>query len=474
MSGSTPPATWPLILGPTARAIPLEPLLAALQGGGRVPGSGAQLCTLGDLDELLKTGEADPRPGRLLLDADCIPPSDLGFVTRFLSRHSRWQLWLFGEDDHCRAARTLLTLPQTRWCGWPLDLEQLQRLLVGTGDGPPSQAGGVHPKPRAANRPAVTQPQPSPAGAQTKLEEDLGKIESILAGNTLADDPAVDLESSISDTEPAELTLTHEELEAFQASIAANYPSDPATSEPEKVEAPEPAPQASGSLPPKWYRSQVADLADIAQRLDLALNALREQHQENDGGGETSAALDDPIERLGHDALRLVQFSRTLGYLAAPPGQGDDLIRLDTLLQETMSGMSDSGSGGARFLFRAEGPLEIRSDKGLMVLVLDAVLALANGAAGADGEVRASAVKVAREEGPPQAELHISFPTGPLAEIPPPEVLEPYGLRGKLPGLGPNALAAASRILEGQGGSLLYGEGDEPGQALFVLRLPCA
>jgi hypothetical protein len=136
--------------------------------------------------------------------------------------------------------------------------------------------------------------------------------------------------------------------------------------------------------------------------------------------------------------------------------------------------MADSGSGRARFLFRAEGPLEVRSDKGLMVLVLDAVLALANGAAGPEGEVRASAVEVVGEEGPSQAELRISFPTGPLAEIPPPEVLEPYGLRGKLPGLGPNALAAASRILEGQGGSLLYGEGDEPGQALFILSLPCA
>jgi hypothetical protein len=474
MSGSTPYETWPIVLGPTPRMIPLEPLIAVLQQASRNPNGGPQLRTLAELGELLNTTESHSQPGRLLLDADATPQTDLGFVTRFLTHHPRWQLWLCGEDDQCRVARTLLALPQTRWCGWPLDLEQLQRLLVASADTPLPSKLSVAPKREEVDRPAHTQPQPSPRGPQTKLEEDLGKIESILAGDTLASEPSPILEHSPKAPDPGELSLTHEELEAFQASIAVNYPADQGTTEHETAEAVEPAPPSSDSAPPRWYRSQVADLADIAQRLDLALNALREQHQEAGGGGDTSGALDDPLERLSHDALRLVQFSRTLGYLAAPPGQGDDLLRLDTLLQETMSGMADTGSGRARFLFRAEGPVEVRSDKGLMVLVLDAVLALANGAAGPDGEVRASAVKVVEEEGSAQAELRISFPAGPLAEIPPPEVLEPYGLRGKLPGLGPNALAAASRILEGQGGGLLYGEGDEPGQALFILSLPCA
>jgi len=473
MSGSPPHSTWPLILGPTARAIPLEPLIAVLQEAGHHPDRRAQLRTLADLDELSDTREAHSHQGRLLLDADGIPQTDLGLVTRFLAHHPRWQLWLFGEDDHCRVARTLLALPQSRWCGWPLDLEQLQRLLVASGDAPLPSKLRVAPERKEVDRPA-TPPRPSSRGSQTKLEEDLDKIESILAGDTLADGSSTVPERPHDAPDPEELSLTHEELEAFQASIAANYPEGESTTETETTEAQEPDPPSAGSVPPRWYRSQVADLADIAQRLDLALNALREQHQEAGAGGDTSGALDDPIERLSHDALRLVQFSRTLGYLAAPPGQGDDLLRLDTLLQETMSGMADSGSGRARFLFRAEGPLEVRSDKGLMVLVLDAVLALANGAAGPEGEVRASAVEVVGEEGPSQAELRISFPTGPLAEIPPPEVLEPYGLRGKLPGLGPNALAAASRILEGQGGCLLYGEGDEQGQALFILSLPCA
>lgn len=470
MSGSTPSATWPLILGPTDRAIPLELLLAALQKTSPATGRG-QLRTLDDLGELLETRESHPTPGRLLLDADSIPTSDLGLVTRFLARHPHWQLWLFGEDDRRQTARTLLALPETRWCSWPLDLDQLQRLLISR-DGPAPKA--TAPDSKEMDRPTGTPRPPSPRGSRTKLEEDLGRIESILAGGPLGDEAFPTLEDSSEATNPGELVLTHEELEAFQASIAADVPSDLSSSESEASEEQEPEPQSGNSAPPRWYRSQVADLADIAQRLDLALNALREQHQEAEGGEGAAEALDDPIERLSHDALRLVQFSRTLGYLAAPPGQGDELLRLDTLLQESMSGMTDTGSGRARFLFRAEGPLEVRSDKGLMVLVLDAVLALANGAAGSEGEVRASAVEVAGKEGPPQAELRIAFPTGPLAEIPPPEVLEPYGLRGKLPGLGPNALAAASRILEGQGGSLLYGEGDEPGQALFVLSLPCA
>jgi hypothetical protein len=355
-----------------------------------------------------------------------------------------------------------------------LDLEQLQQLLVAQGGTPPTPPKTVVPISKEVDRPARTPHPPSSRGSRTKLEEDLGKIESILAGDPLGAEFFPEPEDSPEATDPEGLILTHEELEAFQASMAANYPPDLPPPDSEATEPQEPDPPGASSPPPRWYRAQVADLADIAQRLDLALNALREQHQEADGGGEATAALDDPIERLGHDALRLVQFSRTLGYLAAPPGPGDEILRLDTLLQETMSGMADTGSGRARFLFRAEGPLEVRSDKGLLVLVLDAVLALANGAAGSEGEVRASAVEVAAEEGPSQAELRISFPAGPLAEIPPPEVLEPYGLRGKLPGLGPNALAAASRILEGQGGSLLYGEGDEPGQGLFVLSLPCA
>ncbi len=474
MTGSTPSATWPLILGPTARAIPLEPLLAALQSANPVTGCAARLRTLGNLGELLETREAPSLQGRLLLDADGIPHADVGLVTRFLSRFPQWQLWLFGEDDHRQAARALLALPQTRWCGWPLDLEQLQQLLAIADGAPASPARVAVPESTKENRPAEIPHQPSSHGSRTKLEEDLGKIESILAGHPLGGEFPPSPEDSPEATDARELILTHEELEAFQASIAANYPADASPRDSEATESQEPGPSSPNSVPPRWYRSQVADLADIAQRLDLALNALREQHQEADGGEETSGALNDPIERLGHDALRLVQFSRTLGYLAAPPGPGDEVLRLDTLLQETMSGMTDTGSGRARFLFRAEGPLEVRSDKGLLVLVLDAVLALANGAAGSEGEVRATAVEVAGEEGPPLAELRISFPTGPLAEIPAPEVLEPYGLRGKLPGLGPNALAAASRILEGQGGSLLYGEDDEPGQALFVLSLPCA
>jgi len=304
-----------------------------------------------------------------------------------------------------------------------------------------------------------------------KLEEDLIKIESILSGDSLAALAMPDPASSLDTLTESDVILTHEELEAFQASMESGSFLEQPTEEPA---APHESPIEPSSAPPKWYKSQVADLADIAQRVDLALNVLREQHQDADLDGELVDALNDPIERLGHDALRLVQFSRTLGYLAAPPSQGKETLRLDTLLQETLTGLADSGPQRARYMFRAEGALEVRSDKGLLIQVLDALLILAGSAAGPGGEVRASAHAVSGEQGQALAELRIAFPAGLLSDVPAAEVLEPYGLRGILPGLGPNALAAASRIVEGQGGDLLYGEGAEPGQALFLLTLPCA
>jgi hypothetical protein len=474
-------------------------LIASLQETSSPPAGGARLRSLVDLAELLLAPVPASPIGRLMLDADHLPRADLGIVTRFLTRAPRWELWLFGEDDRCWVAQRLLALPQARWCGWPPDLEQLQRALVAPVDSrvpstpPPARHSESDPAPRAPQSgkspsapppeqrseggPAPRAPQfgKSPSAPDQRLETDLAKIESILAGDPLSSVSFPDPDGSSDALDEAELILTHEELEAFQASLAASHPLDQESDEPEQTPATQPpSPSTLSSAPPRWYRSQVADLADIAQRLDLALNALREQHQDADPAGKSTSALDETIERLGHDGLRLVQFARTLGYLAAPPGRGDDPIRLDTLLEESLAGMADTGSDRARFLFRAEGPLEVRSDKGLLVLVLDAILTLASSAAGPQGEVRASALEVTGEGGTPQAELRISFPAGPLADIPAPEVLEPYGLRGKLPGLGPNALAAASRIMEGQGGSLLYGEDSDPGQALFILSLPCA
>ena len=70
----------------------------------------------------------------------------------------------------------------------------------------------------------------------------------------------------------------------------------------------------------------------------------------------------------------------------------------------------------------------------------------------------------------------IDAPAGPLHALEPAEILEPYSFRRLLPSIGPNALAAASRILEGQGGSLVLertdGNPDQGPRFLFEVSLP--
>jgi hypothetical protein len=210
---------------------------------------------------------------------------------------------------------------------------------------------------------------------------------------------------------------------------------------------------------PAWYRDQVADLADMAQRLDLGLRRTLEAS----GHEETDAAL----ESLSHDVLRLGQFTRTLGYLAAPPGANGATLDLSGLAADFLSTLASEDEAGPRFLFRGEPETRVRADKGLLVLVLDALLTVTSLAAGHGGEVR-----VAVEREAEQAMASIQFPAGPLEDLEPARWMEPYALHRRLPGVGPNAVAAAASILAGQGGGLeLSAEG---ALRTFTLRLPLA
>ncbi|MDA0947989.1 MAG: hypothetical protein O2799_05690, partial [Planctomycetota bacterium] len=210
---------------------------------------------------------------------------------------------------------------------------------------------------------------------------------------------------------------------------------------------------------PAWYRDQVADLADMAQRLDLGLRRTLEAS----GHEETDAAL----ESLSHDVLRLGQFTRTLGYLAAPPGANGATLDLSGLAADFLSTLASEDEAGPRFLFRGEPETRVRADKGLLVLVLDALLTVTSLAAGHAGEVR-----VAVERETDQAKASIQFPAGPLEDLEPVRWMEPYALHRRLPGVGPNAVAAAASILAGQGGGLeLSAEG---ALRTFTLRLPLA
>ena len=210
---------------------------------------------------------------------------------------------------------------------------------------------------------------------------------------------------------------------------------------------------------PAWYRDQVADLADMAQRLDLGLRRTLEAG----GMEETDAAL----ESLSHDVLRLGQFTRTLGYLAAPPGANGATLDLSGLAADFLSTLASEDEAGPRFLFRGEPETRVRADKGLLVLVLDALLTVTSLVAGQGGEVR-----VAVERGEDQAHLTIQFPAGVLTDLEPARWMEPYALHRRLPGVGPNAVAAAASILAGQGGGLeLVADGS---QRTFQLHLPLA
>ena len=73
--------------------------------------------------------------------------------------------------------------------------------------------------------------------------------------------------------------------------------------------------------------------------------------------------------------------------------------------------------------------------------------------------------------GEPIAEVRLEFPAGPLAGTDIARVLEPYGVRRILPDLGPNALAAAIAIVEGQGGAATLGTNGD-GRFEWRVELP--
>ncbi|MEW6074552.1 MAG: hypothetical protein AB1726_18395 [Planctomycetota bacterium] len=94
---------------------------------------------LADLEELLARGPGD---GTLILEVGRVPGEDIGFVRRFLERHSSWRLVVVGDDPRHAVARGLLALPRAQWLPWPPDLDVLGALLPGPG------AGDGHSAPR--------------------------------------------------------------------------------------------------------------------------------------------------------------------------------------------------------------------------------------------------------------------------------------------------------------------------------------
>ncbi len=420
------------MLGPGEHLSGLRPLLDAL-----LPVPCQPLTDV--LDILTEPGTS----GRLLLDGETFPAEDLGLLRRFLERLPAWDLVLFGGQSPPPSLAPWIAPPRVRWVQWPPDVDQLRAFT--TPGLPPSNAPGPPAKSSADSQPQSTGPPES----------------AVAAGAT---PPAASVEASLeaSDGSPDDSPDEAADEAADLATIAAILGADPGP-----APAAPGAPQTNGPLlPPAWYRDQVADLADLAQGLELSSLAL---------GEDLSKKARESIgfQHLQGDLARLIQFTRTVGYIAAPPARGNQVLGLGTLVEEVLAQMPRRGDDGPRFLYRSRSTLPIRSDKTLLAQALDALLHVALHCAGVGEIVRVSVATGESAEAPPTEIVTIDFPAGPLAELPLERVFQPYGLRACLPDLGSNAILAAAGICRGQGGDLALEEG-LTGRRVWSITLPAA
>jgi|GEM_PF-5064047 len=451
-----------LSLGPGAPQ-QLEALLRS-QAHDRV------VTTLGDLADLLSEAQ-----GHALIDGALLPKEDLGILTRAL-KAGGLSISVLGGDPGAGALRELLKHPRTAWVPYPPDTEELSQLLIGrSSTADPSAPEDLRRSPRQerpkAERPSQAAPSPTPsqlpsdhAETTPKLTEEtatpppvdpnLAEIEAILGQPAAAFQAQAAPPERDKPTTPARAKATEPTPTQEPAQAEAAAPKEQA----EEVPSPAPAaPPALAGIPeePAWFKDQIADLADIVQAI----------HASTAGAlGETS----DAPPGLLADSMRLVQFTRTLGFLAAPPARGDAQFDLGDLSEELLRG-AGAAADAPRFLLKVSDPLPVRGDKELIVQAMDAFLVLARLCAGPEGEVRLFGKK-----GPDGgALLQLGFPRGPLGDMSPAEIVTPYALRASLPDMGKNALRAAARILEGQGGSAtLRDQGEGKLQLEIILPAP--
>lgn len=406
MTPREPSPTWTLMFGTGERLATLSSVLTPL-----APGAGVQ--TLNDLESLLDASESS---GTLVVDADRLSADDVVFVRRFASRQRGFRIVLVGDDATRRVARELLRLESARWIAWPPDLEHLRALAE-----PP----GAATIPRAENAPRA--PGAVAPTRAVAAPDEIAQIEAIL------DQP-----------------LGGRDARAEAPSNAPTPPAPPAPPPPAQAAAAPVAaaarePAATVASPSPYFRNQVADLADIAQRIELTLNVARESTQ--GAPGEKPA----PLDGLAQEVERLLQFTRTLGYLVAPPGTGEQTFDVGEMLEVLVAGVESQGPDWPRYHFRRDGPLVVRSDRQLLGQAFDAFFCVARGSAGR-GHIVHVEVKSSSAADPNQGHVTIDFPSGALQGTDPTRAIEPYALRKVLPELGPNALAAAIGIISGQGG----------------------
>lgn len=468
------------------------------------------IVSIRDLDELLD----GPLSGRVVVDADRISAEDVGLLARRVRRDGA-ELVLFGEDAGRTASRRLLFDFAARWISWPPDVRTLETLIGREQDEPRTT-----PTETPARSPVRLSPAEAPElpVAATEEEEEftlrpvraratgfglgpgeLEEIEAILEGRearalpsepssfpTFApleeeedDDEALaeldedddefgdeldddldelwgtdgpDWDASLEDDDDdfsgAEelrgegLELSDEELELLESELALGEGSSHALPD---------------HRPPVWFKDQVADLADHVQRLELSLTQAQDEGIDVHGPfGEGRAIQREKLSELQDETARLGQFTRTLSFLAAPPARGEQLFDLRTLLEEQVRGQA-GGEHAPRFMMRIPEILPVRSNKTLLLQAFDAFLFLARRCTDPTDTVRVEATPT-QVAGAPHVQVKIHFGRGPLQDLPVEEILRPYGVRRLVPEMGANALAAASGIVEGQGGEVRLAE----------------
>lgn len=480
------PAQGVLLVGPGPRAGELASLLAVLGAA-----QGVEVRAFSDLAELaLEAG----RGGLLVLDVDATPLEDVGYVRRFLAAHAGLDVVLLGSDPRSRTARML---GRRSFAHWPPDVEELAALLASARAASAPGPAGAGARSSAVHGTTTGSAPSTPSAPATRLERavsaaednELEQVRAILeAGpgpavpvSVPADEPldgargvrVVDLDG-LAGEDHADFETLHDGL-ALEASAQARTLDHARAGDRLPAEAPAreevetDAPRSVIDVPP-WWRAQVADLADSAQRIDLSVKMLAEAAPEIDEGDLDEART--RLRELEGEVARLLQFTRTLGYVAAPPPAGSQTFDLGEIVHLFASGLAQSGPEAPRCQFKAAPGATVRSDRQLLSQALDAVFFLVRCTSRKGDLVRA---QVLREDGAKGAwvELALDFPSGPLEGLGEDEVVSPYGLSDLFPELGPNALAAASGIVAGQGGRLTL-VNRARGRMTWHLRLPRA
>ncbi len=467
-----------LLVGPGVRAEGLARVLTAIGAPGDVDARAfADVATLAE----------SSAPGLLLVDADAVPIEDVGYVRRFLVAHPTLALVLFGDDPR---ARTVRALGSPRFAHWPPDVEELTALVALARAGSTAKARtGSSASPAAARSSGPTRTESEPRSSSTRsstADEDIDEMEevrAILEQSARADSGARDADelgrrspSEFPSDFPGEFApdfsaesdahaQTHAESLAEvrgAAALAVDEDADLAPTEADLADLQRPAIAA-----PPWWRAQVADLADAAQRIDLSVKMLAQAAPEIDEGD-----LDDARSRLREleaEVARLLQFTRTLGYVAAPPPAGSQTFDLGEIVHLFATGLAQSGPEAPRCQFKATPGGTVRSDRQLLSQALDAVFFLVRCTARKGDLVRAR-VQVFEKDGG-WVELDVDFPSGPLEGLVDDDIVAPYSLSDLFPQLGPNALAAATGIVAGQGGALRLASRGR-GRMTWQLRLP--